>query len=377
VNLLSHAYQEWTPSPEQQQTVAARIVTHDGDSLTWRVEAGHVHVDLPWWDFEASHLSEASLSPEQPTYSRLPVPYTLIPFGLRTKLNRARIANLRRQHEGEADFPADPVETRLDTFRRDIWTAAAELAGVTLEGRAPEKTLVLTHDLDEDFGWSGVQQLRAVEREFGVSSSVGVLSKRYTLPESHLQGLVDDGCEIYSHGYLHDGLLPYLAVDELRQRLGHFFEAYPSMRGLVRGFRSGQLVRSRGMFEVVAEFFGYDMSPPTVELGGAHGWRTGCATTIPFDGPGGLAHLPLTMPQDYYLAMIDNLGATAIAGRWLDVAREVWQAGGVAVHLVHPDNVKRRPALLTAYRLFLEGALDAGAVVRLPGDVMTKRGVSR
>ena len=377
MNLRSHAYKSWTPSPEEQQAIVDRIVTHDGDELTWRVEGDCVHVDLPWWDFEEAHLSESSLSTEQPSYSRLPIPYTLIPFRLRTVLNRVRIARLRQQDEDEQQFPADPVETRLDTFRRDVWAAAAALAGVELQPEASEKTLVLTHDLDEEFGWSGVQQLRALEREFDVVSSVGVLSKRYTLPEPHLESLIDDGCEIYSHGYLHDGLLPYIPAAELRERLGHFFEAYPSMQGRVRGFRSGQLVRSQAMFEVVAEFFDYDLSPPTVELGGPHGWRTGCATTVPFDGPGGLTHLPLTMPQDYFLAMVDNLDADAIATRWMEVARSVWETGGTAVHLVHPDNVKRKPVLLTAYRTFLERALGEGAVVRLPGDVMTKRGVSR
>jgi hypothetical protein len=376
VTLRSHAYSTWTPDPKAQAVIRARIVTHAGSSLSWRVEDGMVHVGLPWWDFEEAHLTEAGIGEEQPSYSKLPVPYTLIPFRLRTALNRARIGRLRRQHEGEGALPADPVETSLDAFWRVVWSAAAGLADVALREPSPERVLVLTHDLDEEFGWDGVARLREIERRVGVQSAVGVLSQRYTLPEAHLRQLVDDGCEVYSHGYLHDGLLPYLERDELRRRLAHFFEAYPSMHGHVRGFRSGQLVRSAGMFEVVAEFFEYDMTPPTVELGGPHGWRTGCATTIPFDGPVGLQHLPLTMPQDYFLAMIDRLDAVQVAETWLDVAGQVWAVGGVATHLVHPDNVCRRPDLLTAYQLFLEGALGDGAVVRLPGQVMTKRGVS-
>ena len=192
---------------------------------------------------------------------------------------------------------------------------------------------------------------------------------RYTLRESQLQGLVAEGCEIYSHGYLHDGTLAYLEADELRRRLGHFFDVYPSMRGHTKGFRSGQLVRSPQMYRVVAEFFEFDMTPPTVELGGPHGWRTGCATTLPFADDAGLLHLPLTMPQDYFLAFIDRLPAREIARRWIDVAEQVWQVGGIAVLLIHPDNVRRRPALLEAYRLFLDWASTNGASITLPSTV--------
>ncbi|HMM95756.1 hypothetical protein [Phycicoccus sp.] len=376
--MTSLAYRCWTPDAEDRRRVRERIVTHEGSKLTWHVEGDRVHLGLPWWQVEEDHLRESDLAREQPTYSRLPIPYTLIPFSVRTRLNRARIAGLRRaEAEGPDPFPADPVETRLDTFRREVWTEASRLAGVPVQVDT-ERTLVLTHDLDEEYGLAGVEMLRRVERELGVASAVGVLSRRYTVAGSVLEALLDEGCEVFSHGYLHDGLLPFLPPEQLRTRLAHFFEVYPSMAGRVRGFRAGQLVRSAGMFEVVAEFFEYDMTPPTVELGGPHGWRTGCGTTIPFIGPSGLTHLPLTLPQDYFLAFVDRLSADEVADAWTRAAEAVWAAGGVAVHLVHPDNVRRRPALLAAYRTFLERSLDSGATVRLPRDVvMTKRGVSR
>ncbi len=375
--MTSLAYRAWTPDPGDRDRVRERIVTHEGCELTWRVDGDRVHVGLPWWEVEERLLGELDLPQSQPTYSRLPLPYTLIPFAMRTRLNRARIARMRRSDpSGDDPFPAAPVETRLDAFRRDVWDAASRLAGVRVHAD-DERTLVLTHDLDEEYGWPGVARLRAVERDLGVVSAVGVVSRRYSLPPRVLDALVAEGCEVFSHGYLHDGLLPYLPVDELRERLAHFFVAYPSMVGRVRGFRAGQLVRSQAMFDVVAELFEYDMTPPTVELGGPHGWRTGCATTVPFTGPSGLTHLPLTLPQDYFLAFVDGLGPTQVADAWVAAAEEVWAVGGVAVHLVHPDNVRRRPELLAAYRSFLERSLDAGAVVRLPGDVvMTKRGVS-
>jgi hypothetical protein len=131
------------------------------------------------------------------------------------------------------------------------------------------------------------------------------------------------------------------------------------------------------MFQIVAEVFDYDMTPPTVELGGPHGYRTGCATTIPFADAHGLVHLPLTLPQDYFPAFINRMRPEQITDLWLRATEEVWAVGGTAVHLVHPDNVLRRPALLRSYRDYLEAVLDRGAVVRLPGEVMTMRGVRK
>jgi peptidoglycan/xylan/chitin deacetylase (PgdA/CDA1 family) len=367
--VISTAYARWTPDPVDRQRVASQIVEHAGDGLRFWVEDGAVHTGLPWWEFERATLLEAGLPSEQPAYSRSVIPYTAIPFTLRARLNRVRIAALRRRAE-DSGFPADPVETGLDRFREALWRQAAELAGVEVSTPASPRTLILTHDVDEEYGWPGIETLRRVERDLGVSSAFGVLSQRYTASEKDLQSLIDEGCEVFSHGYLHDGTLAFLPADELRRRLSHFFEVYPSMRGHVRGFRAGQLVRSRAMFEVVAEVFDYDLTPPNVELGGPHGWRTGCATTIPFVDEHGLTHLPLTLPQDYFLAFIDRLGPDQIAQRWLEAAQQVWDVGGIAVHLIHPDNVRRRPALVRAYRTFLERALASGAQVQLPREAM-------
>lgn len=373
--MISSAYARWTPDAVDRERVISRIVTHEGDELRHWVQDDQVHVGLPWWDHERAALTEADLPTQQPAYSSSVVPYTKIPFTVRARLNQVRIAALRLRSDDDG-FPSDPVETSLDEFRASMWRAASELAGVQMHDWQ-ERTLVLTHDLDEEYGWPGVALLREVERDLGVVSAFGVLSKRYTLREADLLDLVAEGCEVFSHGYLHDGTLAFLPKDELRRRLLHFFDAYPSLRGVVRGFRSGQLVRSPAMFEVVAEVFEYDLTPPTVELGGPHGWRTGCATTVPFAGPHGLTHLPLTMPQDYFMAFIDKMTVPQMVEHWRRVAEQVWAAGGVAVHLVHPDNVRRKPAILEAHRLFLEWALSSGAVVRLPGDVMTSLGVSR
>jgi peptidoglycan/xylan/chitin deacetylase (PgdA/CDA1 family) len=346
--LLSHAYARMTPDAAQRAAAAA-------------------HLDQAWLDRERRVILEAGLPQQQPSYSKGRIPYTAIPFALRVQLNRVRISLLRARNRHEV-FPADPVDLSIDQERVTAWKAAAAAAGaeVTL---TPSRDVVLTHDLDEAYGMPGVEQLRRVEREVGAGSALGVLSERYRADPRMLEHLVAEGCEVFSHGYLHDGTDAYLEPDEILRRLRHFFEVYPSMRGHVRGYRSGQLVRSERLYDAIAEVFDYDMTPPNVELGGPHGWRQGCATTYPFTRPSGLVQLPLTLPQDYFMAFIDRMSPSRIARVWIDVTERVWAAGGVAVHLIHPDNVVRKPGLLRAYEEYLQAMAAAGARFRLPSEL--------
>lgn len=348
VRVVSHAYARMTPDPGQRAAAAARL-------------------DPQWVAFEQATLSEAGLPQQQPAYSRGAIPYTAIPFPLRARLNRARIALLRARNR-EQTFPAAPIDTSIDEARAAAWQAATTAVGATAVD-APSRDVVLTHDLDEAYGFPGVELLRRVERKVGARSALGVLSERYRADATMLDAFVAEGCEVFSHGYLHDGTDAYLDREEILRRLRHFHEVYPTMRGHVRGYRSGQLVRSERLYDAIAEIFDYDMTPPTVELGGPHGWRTGCATTHPFTRSSGLVQIPLTLPQDYFLAFIDRLAADAIARRWVEITERVWAVGGVAVHLVHPDNVVRRPALLRAYEQYLEAMVAAGARFRLPAEV--------
>ena len=264
-------------------------------------------------------------------------------------------------------FPEYPVCGVVDHLRYEV------LRGLG-HGARPRGVLVLTHDMDELSAEPGIELLRAVERRHGLTSAWGILSAKYRLPAQRVEALVAEGCEIFSHGYLHDGRLPYLPRDEQLRRLRHFFEAYPMLRGKTRGFRCGQLARSRSLFAAVEQVFEYDMTPPTTERGGPYGARSGVSTVFPFWSASGLLHLPLTLPQDYFLAFVDKLPAAEIAKHWIAAATDVLGVGGVGVHLVHPDNVLRAPALLDAYDRFLQWARDEHVEVCLPHELASRLG---
>ena len=358
------------PGDEVLASIASDAVT--GALLVAR--AGQVEAGFPFFDWEARCLDESYVDLSQPLYSKLPVSYGVVPFPVRAALLRVagavRAKRAPKAAAPVASFPEYPVCGVVDRMRAEI------LRGVSLgQPSTPARgTLVLTHDMDELAALPGVEKLRAIERRHGMTSAWGILSKKYLLPSDAVESLVREGCEIFSHGYLHDGRLPYLSRDEQLRRLRHFFDAYPMLRGRTVGFRCGQLARSRSLYAAVQQVFEYDLTPPTTERGGPYGARSGVSTLFPFWNEGGLLHLPLTVPQDYFLAFVVKLSGPEIVDRWIAATSYVLEMGGVAVHLVHPDNVLRAPTLLDAYDRFLQWARDERVEIRLPGEVARRIG---
>ena len=344
------------------ERVTGPLVVRRGD----RIETG-----FPFFEWEARCLDESYVDLSQPLYSKLPVSYGIVPFRVRAGLLRVASAVRARRAPAKqtASFPEYPVCGVVDRVRNVIMSGLS--LGATKYTRG---ALVLTHDMDELSAQPGIEKLRVVERRHGFTSAWGILSEKYRLPASQVESLVAEGCEIFSHGYLHDGRLPYVPRDEQLRRLRHFFTTYPMLRGKTRGFRCGQLARNRSLYGAVQQVFDYDMTPPTTERGGPYGARSGVSTVFPFWNESGLLHLPLTLPQDYFLAFVENLSGPEIATRWIAAAEHVLALGGTPLHLVHPDNVLRSSSILDAYDRFLGWAREQKLEVCLPGELASRLG---
>lgn len=351
--------------------VLASIVSEEVNGPVIVKRGERVEVGFPFFDWEARCLDESYVDLSQPLYSKLPFHYTAVPFPVRNALLGAAAMVRRRRAPVAAavSFPEYPVCGVVDRVRNVIMSGAD--IGATKHVRG---TLLLTHDMDDLSAQPGIEKLRAIEREHGFRSAWGILSEKYRAPASCVEALVAEGCEVFSHGYLHDGKLPYLPRAEQLRRLRHFFSAYPMLRGVTRGFRCGQLVRSRSLFAAVGQVFEYDLTPPSTEREGPYGARSGVSTVYPFWDEAGLLHLPLTLPQDYFLAFAEKLPGPEIAARWIAATEHVLALGGTPVHLVHPDNVLRSQPLLDAYARFLGWARDKDLDVCLPGDVADRLG---
>jgi len=137
----------------------------------------------------------------------------------------------------------------------------------------------------------------------------------------------------------------------------------------VRGFRSGQLLMTSQLLGVVGEFFDYDLSLPDSERGGPYGSGAGCASVYPFLVDD-LLEIPLTLPQDFFLANVERLDSAAILSVWRAKLESVLARGGVAVLNTHPvwTNPKR-PAVWSAYEGLLEAVAASNAWVPTPSSL--------
>jgi hypothetical protein len=331
-------------------------------------------------DLETQLLVGRYVSNPRPAFSRLPFDYRLVPGPVRT----AGLALLDRLHAAEVAvaFPQWPLERRLDDLRANLWGAAAALAGATLQVPAYESgrrgAVLLTHDIDSRPDIARISDLRELERRFGLPSSFGFIPEISWPDRPIIDGLLADGCEVYCHDIRHDGKLPYRSAAAIRFAFERFFEAHADARPLVRGFRSGQLLMTSELLGILADWFDYDLSLPDTERGGPYGSIAGCATVYPFliDG---LLEIPLTMPQDFFLANVERFDSTQMVAAWREKLEAILALDGVAVVNTHPiwTNPKR-PGIWAAYEALLVTISEADAWVTTPAALrerlMTVRG---
>lgn len=357
------------------------LAVHARDDGTEQVLVGEaagkviVNFDLFAWENFLQH--ERYFERPRPLFTRLPFPYFWIPPAVRNFLLRV-LAAARRSSAGERaarpGFPDWPAEPSLDSLRRVIWTAAARLAGVDLDsspypgGRA--FACLLTHDVDTIAGIAAVEPIRAAERKFGFTSAWSFLSRRYRAPDDVMRRLIDEGCEVISHGYLHDGRLPYLAPTRMRRRLGYLFATHPWLRPHVHGVRSGQTMRSDRLLTAMLEFFEYDSTFPDTERDGPYGAASGCCTVFPFRASSGIVEIPLTVPQDFYLLFVHRKGLAGLADAWRRKLEYIERLQGCADLILHPEHVLRDEALLTCYAEFLNYLSDLSAWVTTPYELL-------
>jgi hypothetical protein len=277
----------------------------------------------------------------------------------------AQLALRRRltQVQDQTSFPRWPVEDSLHDLYDWLLALLADVRGEPVpwldmwpDGRS--WALVLTHDVETEFGYRNMHLLRDAERAAGYRSSWNFVPERYEVDEALLQRLRDEGCEVGVHGLRHDG------HDLGSRRL--FDQRLPAIRAYAErwhavGFRSPATQRVWGWMPELG--FEYDSSstdtdPYEPEPGG-------CCSYLPFANQE-LVELPITLPQDHTLfAILRHTNGDV----WLDKARHLRARGGMALALAHPDYAID-PHLSAAWgRLLTEFRDDETAWQALPRDV--------
>jgi len=257
-------------------------------------------------------------------YARLPRPlFSRLPFDYRRVPERVRAGLLRLAATRPAPgFPTWPIETAIDERPSGIDYAGKSFA------------LLLTHDVDSRAELDLIEPIRRFERELGVVSSWGFVPDVSWPSDRVPAALEEEGCQVYWHDLAHDAQLPWTTPEEVRLRIATI-DATSTWARRITTFRSGQLLMSPSLLSVLSERFAIDLSIPDSERGGPYGTVAGCGSVVPFRiGP--LLELPMTMPQDYYLARVFGLKPRAIYDVWSAKLDHIARMGGVAVLNSHP-----------------------------------------
>jgi glycosyltransferase involved in cell wall biosynthesis len=216
--------------------------------------------------------------------------------------------------------------------------------------------LVLTHDVEGEFGLAKTNQLMELESQLGFRSSFNFIPQgEYRVTPELRAELSAKGFEVGVHDLRHDGKL-YWRREEFPEN-ARAINGYLKEWG-ARGFRSGFMLHDRECLnglDIEYDASTFDTDPFEPQPEGVH-------TIFPFwvsrPNGGGYVELPYTLAQDSTMFLVLREKNSDIWKRKLDW---IVQRGGMALVNVHPDYVsfdqnKKTPAEFSAeiYREFLQ-----------------------
>jgi peptidoglycan/xylan/chitin deacetylase (PgdA/CDA1 family) len=256
-------------------------------------------------------------------------------YVLRPLIPRSLQLMMRRRYarkQAQITFPAWPIEPILvDRANRDL----KRLIEQSDEQRIPVlnfwpgnscAAVILTHDVEWDYGVRNIPRVRDVEKKYGVVSSWNFVPERYHFDKKIFKTLEDEGCEVGVHGLYHDGKL-FSSRTIFKERL-------PKINAYIKGwnaagFRSPATHRNPDwMPELAAE---YDSSFPDTDP--FEPQAGGCCSIFPFFLRN-MVELPITLPQDHTLFEILKVNDIEI---WKKKSAWIIENHGLVNTIIHPD----------------------------------------
>lgn len=192
--------------------------------------------------------------------------------------------------------------------------------------------LVLTHDVELDYGVSQCDRLAALEEERGFRSTFAFVPQRYRTPDRLRQGLVERGFSIMVHDLNHDGKL-FLTREIFEQRKPLIDDFLASWN--TRGFASGAALHNLSWIselDIDYSISTYDWDPFEPQ-----GCSLGRIFPLWVQDPKserGFVELPYSLCQDFTLFILLGEQTTQL---WREKLDWIAQHGGMALIKTHPD----------------------------------------
>jgi hypothetical protein len=193
--------------------------------------------------------------------------------------------------------------------------------------------VVLTHDVELQFGASRCEELASLEEERGFRSAFGFVPLRYETPERLRHTLVERGHEVMVHDLYHDGKL-FRNRRKFAERRGSINEFL--QRWETRGFSSGAMHHNLPWISQL----NIDYSISTYDVDPFEPQACGLGRIFPFwvqspnCGGHGFVEIPYTLPQDFTLFVLLREHSNTI---WRGKLDWIAAKGGMALIKTHPD----------------------------------------
>lgn len=194
-------------------------------------------------------------------------------------------------------------------------------------------SLVLTHDVDTQYGLDHCRELMDIEEQLGFRSAFYFVPKgRYEIPESLLREMEARGFEVGVHGLYHDWWT-FLSRSVFERR-APIIREYLKKWGAV-GFRAPSMVKN---LDWIGEL-GLEYDASTFDTDPFEPQPTGERTIFPFwmdgrAGRKGYVELPYTLAQDHTLFILLQ---SKDAEPWRKKLKWIASKGGMALLDTHPD----------------------------------------
>ena len=194
--------------------------------------------------------------------------------------------------------------------------------------------LILTHDVDTQYGHDHIHLLTDVEKRLGFRSSFNFVAEDLNISAALVRRLKDDGFEIGVHSIHHKN--PFKSkqhFQELAPKINRYLKEWNAV-----GFRSPSMYHNLEWLHALD--IEYDAS--TFDTDPFEPQPDGVGTIFPFwvasnNGRPGYVELPYTLPQDFLLYILMRQNDIGIWKKKLDW---IVENGGMALLINHPDYIE-------------------------------------
>ena len=199
----------------------------------------------------------------------------------------------------------------------------------TLYPNSSNCAIILTHDIDCEYGFKHIPDILEIDEEYGFKSSWNIVPYKYKIDRGIIDLINNAGHEIGIHGYNHDGRL-FSSRKIFIERLPYINKAIEEYNSV--GFRSPMVHREILWMQKLnikydSSCFDYDPFQPFPD-------NTGLIWPFLI---GNFVELPYTIPQDYILFNVLKKKNIDI---WINKTKWITENHGCIISLTHPAVIK-------------------------------------